>query len=644
MKENLTVKKKRKPFGMWTSPIGPGMVAQRLRLEDVQWDSDGRTLLWVEGRGDRGVLCSRLGDEGGRDLSGDLSVRAGVGYGGGEFTASNGQVVFADRGGQLHRRDLEHDQPHPITPPFGAVASPALSPDGRRLLYVYTDGKTDLLAMVDAQGVEWPVQAARGADFYMQPVWHPSDELIAWVEWDHPNMPWDGTRLMLADIAPINSTLNMKPEGVFTIPPLQNQRCLAGDNQTPVSQPQFSPDGRYLAYIISNGEWDDLVLYDIKRDEKRILLHGEGFAIIQPNWVQGMRFYGWSHDSRRIFYIRNARGFSELWSAQVEDGTEAQIDISPYTWIKQLSVSPVEDRLAFIASGPTAPARVVTWFENTVRVEKRSSPENVSPEYLPIPREISWPAPDGTRVCGLYYPPTNPAFESEGLPPAMVNIHGGPTSQSTSEFSAEIAYFTSRGYAWLEVNHRGSTGYGRSYQNMLRKRWGEVDTEDAAGAAGALKDQNLADYQRLVIKGGSAGGYTVLNALIHHPGVFKGGLCLYGVSNLFTVELDSHKFEEHYNDTMIGPLPGSADKYKAWSPVYHARNIRDSLAIFQGSIDRVVPPGQSEEILAVLRENHIPHFYRLYEGEGHGFRKSETILDFLAQVEHFLQQYVLFAP
>jgi dipeptidyl aminopeptidase/acylaminoacyl peptidase len=641
MKKDPTAGKHIKPYGMWSSPIGPNMLAQRLRLEDVQWDSDGQTLLWVEGRADRGVLVSRSGYEAVRDLTSDQSVRPGIGYGGGDFTVSNNLVIFADRGGQLFCRTLGFDQPRPITPPFGSGASPVISPDGRYVIYVYSDGKTDLLGLVDAAGKEWPVQLTRGADFYMQPAWHPSGQMIAWVEWNHPNMPWDGTRLMLAELSgcdPAGDADN------HSLPHIRTMRCLAGDEQTPVSQPVFSPDGNYLSYIISNGEWDDLILFDLKKSEKQILVHGEGFAIMQPNWLQGMRFYGWSFDSQTIFYIRNAGGFSELWSISIPEGQSQKINTAPYTWLTQISVSPAENRLAFIASGPGTPDRIVTWFQNSFRVEKRSGSENISPDFLPVPHPISWSAPDGTTVHGLFYPPTNPGYESSGLPPAFISIHGGPTSQKTSAFSAEIAYFTSRGYAWLDINHRGSTGYGRTYQNLLRLHWGDFDVEDAAGGAAALKNKNLADSKRLVIRGGSAGGYTVLNALIRFPGVFKAGICLYGVSNLFTLELDTHKFEEHYNDTLIGPLPESADKYNAWSPIYHARKISDPLAIFQGSIDRVVPPSQSEEILSVLREKNIPHLYRLYEGEGHGFRKGETILDYLQQVEHFLQQYVLFAP
>ena len=195
----------------------------------------------------------------------------------------------------------------------------------------------------------------------------------------------------------------------------------------------------------------------------------------------------------------------------------------------------------------------------------------------------------------------------------------------------------------MEVNYRGSSGYGKTYRNALRRHWGEVDVEDAAGCARALADQGLADSQRLVIRGGSAGGYTVLNALIHYPKVFKAGICLYGVSNLFTLDMDTHKFEERYTASMVGELPEAAERYRAWSPVFHADQIRDALYIFQGDQDKVVPPSQSEEIAAALKDNGVPLKYKVYEGEGHGFRKSETIADYLKETERFLQQYVLFA-
>ena len=276
-------------------------------------------------------------------------------------------------------------------------------------------------------------------------------------------------------------------------------------------------------------------------------------------------------------------------------------------------------------------------------IEARSGGESLAPEFLPPPRGITWKAPDGSPVYGLYTPPSHPEYAGQGLPPAILHIHGGPTSQTPVAYSPETAYFTSRGYAYLAVNYRGSSGYGRSYRNALRQRWGEVDIEDAAGAAQALVDQGLADPGKIVIEGGSAGGYTVLNALIHYPGRFKAGICEYGVSNLFTLAMDTHKFEERYLDSMVGPLPEASARYHDWSPIFHADAIRDPLAVFQGKDDKVVPQAQSDEIVAALRQRGVPHIYRLYDGEGHGFRKRETIIDYLKETERFLQQYVLFA-
>lgn len=244
---------------------------------------------------------------------------------------------------------------------------------------------------------------------------------------------------------------------------------------------------------------------------------------------------------------------------------------------------------------------------------------------------------------GIDYPPTHPDFEGRGLPPAIVFIHGGPTAQSNVDFSFERAYFTSRGYAYLEVNYRGSTGYGWSYQQAQRGLWGEVDVEDAKGAAQALIDQKLADPAKLVIRGGSAGGYTVLNTLIHAPGLYKAGICLYGVSNLFTISMAPFKFEARYNDILLGTLPEAAARYHDWSPVFHADRIRDPLAIFQGDHDQVVPLSQSEEVVRALRQYGVPHIYQVYEGEGHGFRKPETLMDYLQKVEQFLLEYVIFA-
>ena len=622
--------KQNRPYGLWPSPVSPLMLGQRTRLDNPQFDSDGRTLVWLEGRSDRGVLVALPEGEAPLDLTDEHSVRAQVGYGGGDFSVAQGRLLFVERSGRLFSRGLGFDRPRPITPPHGMAASPVLSPNGEWVAYVWSDGKEDLIALVDSQGRDWPIKLSTGADFYMQPVWHPSGLMLAWVEWDHPHMPWDGTRLKLASLG--GAPLHITEEHAIDLAP-----------DCAVQQPQFSPDGRYLSFIAEDGEWEDLVVYDLANDEQFILVKGDGFQLSSPAWVQGLHHHGWGPSSRKVYYLRIFGGTASLWVVDLETRQSSQIDTAPYTWLSELSVSPTSEELAFVASGPALASRVVRWNEQGLTIAARSGSETLSPEYLCAPRDITWPAPDGTAVHALYYPPTHPDFSSEGLPPAVVNVHGGPTGGVATAFNPQAAYFTTRGYAYVELVYRGSTGYGRTYRNLLRERWGEADVEDAVGCAQALGDQQLADAGRIVIKGGSAGGYTVLNVLVHHPGVFKAGVCLFGVSNLFTLATDTHKFEQRYLDSMVGPLPQTAARYHAWSPIYHMDSLRDPMAVFQGKEDKVVPPDQAEEIVKVLRQKNIPHIYRLYDGEGHGWRKTETIVDYLQQTERFLQQQVLFS-
>ena len=224
-----------------------------------------------------------------------------------------------------------------------------------------------------------------------------------------------------------------------------------------------------------------------------------------------------------------------------------------------------------------------------------------------------------------------------------MRIHGGPTGQSVACYNPATQFFVTRGYAVLDVNYRGGTGYGRAYMLALRERWGVCDVEDAVSAARYLGEAGIADPSRLVIYGGSAGGYTVLEALCRAPGTFRAGICLYGVSSLFGLAADTHKFEAHYLDLIVGPLPATAERYRERSPIFHADLIRDPVAIFQGAEDTVVPPAQSEEIVAALRRGGVPHTYQLYPGEGHGWRRPETIEAFYTAVEAFLRQHIIFA-
>ena len=623
------------PYGLWPSPITPGGMAGGTRLSDLAWDSDSQTLVWLEGRGDQNVLVAQVGDDAPRDLTTGLSVRARVGYGGGDFGVAGCTAYFAEASsGRLYRQPLAAGAATPLTPAFGHAAAPVISPDGRWLLYVHTVDRVDRLAIVDTAGACWPQIVAEGADFYMQPRWSRDGTRVAWIEWDHPQMPWDGTRLRVAAVRP--------PATDGGLPTLGAARTLAGDTDTAIFQPEFAPDGRSLAYISDTSGWGQLYLHDLMSGASRALTTGAA-EIGQAAWAQGMRTYAFAGDGGLI-YLRTEGGFHRLRGLELATGkSDVLALLAEYDWIEQPAITPNGMTLAAIASSSAIPPRVVTVAlqAGTTRIRARATGETVAPAALATPRPVTWEI-DGATVHGLLYAPTSERYTSAGLPPAIVRVHGGPTSATTAAYNAAAQFFASRGYAVLEVNHRGSTGYGRDYLRALREGWGVVDIADTAAGARYLADAGLADPGRLVIMGGSAGGYTVLQTLVTHPGLFRAALCLYGVANLFTLATDTHKFEERYLDSLVGPLPETSDRYRDRSPIYHADRLRDPIAIFQGAIDPVVPPAQAELIVAALRRSGVPHEYHLYEGEGHGWRKRETIEAFWTAVDRFLREYVLF--
>lgn len=631
-----------KPFGLWPSPVQPAALAQTLRLSDVIWDSDGKTLVWLEGRSDRGVLVCQTGDQAPRDLTTTLSVRAKVGYGGGDFGVGHGHVYFVADMGRLYRQPLAGGPARPITPQFGHMGAPTPSPDGKWVLFVHTYERTDGLCIVDAEGKQWPQKLVYGEDFYMQPCWHPDGEQIAWVSWNHPHMPWDSTMLKVA-------TLKTDGEG---LPTIRQVETLVDKPDVAVQQPQFSPDGRSLAYISDESGWSNLYLYDLEMGKHRPLTN-DPVEVGRPGWVQGVRTYGFSPDGQRIYYLRIEQGAARLWVYGLSTGQARAVNspLNDYTDLAQIAISPQSGSgetsfaMAFISSSNTVGGRVITYTPGSDRANilRRATDETIPVAELSVAQPVQWVASDGTTVYGIYYPPSSSCYQGSGLPPAIINIHGGPTGQAAASYSARAQFFATRGYAYLEVNYRGSTGYGKPYMAALRGQWGVLDVEDAVGGAQYLADAGLADPKRLVIMGGSAGGYTVLKALTDHPGFFKAALCLYGVSNMFTLAADTHKFEERYLDSMLGPLPEASEVYRQRSPIFHADRIVDPIALFQGEIDNVVPQAQSDAIVESLRRRGIPHEYHVYAGEGHGWRKQETIEAFYKAVEAFLRQHVIFA-
>ena len=622
-----------RPFGLWHSPIQPQDLAHSKNFKDVAWDADGKRLVWLEGRGPRGVLVCQTPHQAPRDLNTTLSVRAQVGYGGGDFTLAHGWAYFAESGGGLYRQNLDGGPPQPLTPAFGNAASPTVSRDGRWVVYVHRDASVDRLAIVDSAGAFWPQHLAAGADFYMQPAWHPGGRRLAWVEWNHPHMPWDSTRLLLG-------TLSLDRH---RLPRLSASTPLAGDLNTALSQPEFSPDGRYLAYISDQRGWSNLWLYDLERESHSCLTEDQ-FDIGLPTWVQGLRVYSFSADGKRLFFARSQAGSRRLWQYDMGSKTIAPVSqLADYDCVEQITAAPRGKGLAAIASSSKVGARILRCTDRQVYIHARATSEHVPAAELAQPESVSWASAAGDEIQGIFYPPTNPSYRGDGQPPALVMIHGGPTGQTSTGFESRNQFFATRGYAVLDVDYRGSTGHGRKYMDSLRGNWGVADVEDALSAGRYLIAKGRADGDRIAIMGGSAGGYTVLRTLTLHPGVFRAGICLYGISNLFTLAMDTHKFEAHYLDSLLGPLPEASALYRERSPIFSLDELCDPLAIFQGADDKVVPLEQAESIVESLRRRNVPHEYHLYQGEGHGWRKPETIVAFYQAVEKFLQRYVLFA-
>lgn len=631
--------KKQRQYGLWDSPISPQSLARSLNFQDVVLAEDG-TLVWLEGRADRNVLVVQApGEQAQRDLNVEFNIRARVGYGGGDFCLGNGWVYFVDgNSGRLYRQSLEAGEAEAIMPAFGSAASPVVSPDGGWLLFVHSYEDQDALALVDATGEHWPQRLVSGDDFYMQPVWHPRGDHIAWIAWEHPDMPWDGTYLRMGKLHFEDGHLPAAGE-IFTI---------AGDENTSIFQPEFSPDGRYLAFISDASGWWQIYLHDLESGEQHQVTDAPAEHGV-PAWKQGMRTYGFTPEGKDLFYLRNQDAGVSLWAYQLETDKHTQIQLdNAYTYLNQISVSGYE--IALIASGGTTPHRIISCLTrekrdlpNKVRVWRRATSEEHPQDAYATPQAITWDGMDGGMVHGIYYPPTNMHFEAQGIPPLVVRIHGGPTSQRFLQFDYEDQFFASRGYAVLEVNYRGSTGYGREYRNKLRGNWGIYDVQDAVSGARHLADQGLVDSSKIVIMGGSAGGFTVLKALQDYPGTFKTGIDLYGVTNHFTLAADTHKFEAHYSDTLLGSLPEAAAIYRERSPIFFVDRIQDPIAVFQGEEDKVVPPAQSQELMESLQQRGVPYVYHLYPREGHGFRKEETIAHMYSEIIRFLKQHVIYA-
>jgi dipeptidyl aminopeptidase/acylaminoacyl peptidase len=623
----------RKTKPSYTSPIMPEDVATSLRLGDAKWDTDGKTLVWLEGRSGVGVLVAQTGEDSPRDLTFDLNVRAEVGYGGGDFTVSRGRVYFVQKGsGRIYRLDLAGGSPVAITPDFGRSASMSVSPCGQWLLYVHHDEGEDRLAVVDTDGRHWPRILAEGWDFYMQPRWSLCGQRLAWISWNHPNMPWDGSVLHVAEVLVDGEVL----------PTIDKIEALDGAGDISVFQPEFSQDSKAIYYTSDREGFGQIWRVQIETGERRRLTFSEQ-EFAQPAWVQDLRTYALIENDEKALVIVNRHGFMSMCLADLSDGSLTELEgLTSYGDFSHLSVSTQQNRLAVLASGSQSASCLLTWDLPHGEPVKRVTASNIpDASELSQVEAIAYPTENGATAFGLLYSPAAGAPKLENGAPLLVIVHGGPTSQETARYNVQAQYFATRGYCVFLPNHRGSSGYGRAYMDALQGQWGVVDVEDVVAGVRYLKESGRVDGTRCAVMGGSAGGYTVLQSMIHEPDVFCAGISLYGVTDLFGLLADTHKFEAHYPDGLVGVLPRDQEIFKERSPIFHAHKIERPLAIFQGEEDRVVPLAQAESIVQALRKNGVQYQYRVYEGEGHGFRKSETITDFYETVERFLNQYVM---
>lgn len=634
---------KERPFGLWESPISPDQLAVDLRLSGVAVAPDGATVGWLEGRGDQNVVVSwRAGESSGRELTRGRRVRAMVGYGGGDFTLGARALYFADQeSGRLFVQDLPSGEARPISPAYGKASSPTPSPDGRWIAYVHHDPDgVDRLALVDARGEGWPRILHQGHDFYMQPRWSADGQFLAFVAWDHPRMPWDGTTLYLARMVLTASGT----EGALE-PRAGDVRAVAGGDEVSVFQPEFSPDSKALWFVSDETGWGHLVRLDLADGTRRRLTAGEA-EHGQPAWVQDMRSYAIAEDGQAVYAVRSEGGRRRLYRIDAASGSAVRVEaLAAYDDIASIHTDARGKLLGLIASGSRQASRVLSYDTATgsLRVLARASGETLDPADLADPEALSWPGPDGHAIAGLYYAPTSRRFVATGRPPLIVLVHGGPTAQSTAGWNPACQFLATRGFGVLAVNHRGSTGYGRRFAQALAGAWGEADVDDAISGAEHLAATGRIDRARVAIMGGSAGGYTVLRAMTSRPEAFTVGVSMYGISDLMHLVRDTHKFEARYLDRLVGPLPQAAQVYAERSPIATADRIIRPLALYQGADDRAVPRAQADMMAAALLRRGIPHLYQVYEGEGHGWRRKDTIEHFWTSVAAFLERHLVYA-
>ncbi|HEX8034367.1 MAG TPA: S9 family peptidase [Ktedonobacterales bacterium] len=605
------------PYGTWASPLtSDRIVSATVGLSSVQ--PDGDDIYWLESRpaeGGRVVLVRRASSGDIADLTpAPFNVRTRVHeYGGGAYTVNAGTIYFSHFADSHVYRLTPGAEPQTITTRENMrYADFVVDSAHNQLIAVredHTGGDKDPVntlvgIALDGSGDERVLVS--GNDFYSSPRLSPDGKRLAWITWNHPNMPWDGTDLWTAGI---------QDDGT-----LAQAQSVAGGQRESVVEPVWSPDGELHFASDRTGWWN---LYRL-RDGQIEALHPLDAEFARPHWVFGISSYAFATPNTIICsYTQN--GIWRLARLDTHTGALTQIE-TPYTVFADVRAT--HGTAISVAGSPTEPTAVLRVDLESGHVEtlRRSSANSIDAGYLSRPEPIEFSTEGGRTAYALFYPPHNQAYTAPAneKPPLLVMSHGGPTSAASTAFNPSIQYWTSRGIAVLDVNYGGSTGYGRPYRERLNGQWGIVDVDDCVNGARYLAERGRVDGDRLMITGGSAGGYTVLSALTFRD-VFKAGASHYGVSNLEGDMLDTHKFESRYTESLVGPYPAQRDVYYQRSPINFTDRLSCPVIFFQGLDDKVVLPGQSELMVQALREKGVPVAYLPFEGEGHGFRRAENI-------------------
>ena len=621
------------PYGSWASPFKIERLTDRVvfliephAVDGVRW--------WLEGRPDEGGRQSLVR----READGTLTRMTPEGfnarsrvheYGGAAYLVSGALVVVSDFTTGRLNRVVGPGVLEPLTPEKQWRFADAIHDAARdRLVAIREDHEPDTVARhgewnnelvaIDLATGDVSVLAS-GSDFYAAPRLSPDGTTLAWLEWHHPNMPWDGTELRLATLGADGS--------------LAEQRTIAGSRTDWISQPRWSPDS-VLHFAAEPTGWMNLYRYVDGKAEQITNLEAE---LAGPDWQFGYTTYAFL-DGGDILAIARSSGRDNLIRI-ARDGSISSIDL-PYTEMNALSVDGAT--VVLRGAGPDRPAEVVELDPaGGVTALRRANPVIPEREDVSIPRHIEFPTTGGRSAYGNFYPPTNRSFAGpEGeLPPLIVTSHGGPTASAFSGFATGTQLFTSRGYAVLDVDYGGSTGYGKAYRKRLELEWGVVDVDDCVAGAKFLAEQGLVDGSRQAIRGGSASGYTTLAALAFTD-QFDAGCTYFGIGDLRAFVKDTHKFESRYLESMLGPWPEAKQVYLDRSPALHAERITAPVLVQQGAEDRIVPPSEAERIVDALFERRIPHAYLLYPGEDHGFRGHDAIIrSFGAELSFYAQVF-----